>query len=754
MNSQKQAAVKSEAAEIQADKQTIPAVAGGTPIASRGATLPYVEYEAEKAATNGTVIGPDRTFTQLASEASGRKAIQLKTRGQYVEFTLMQPANAMTIRYSIPDSTNGTGLTAPLSLYINGTHKQNLTLTSKYSWFYGGYPFTNNPGDGKPHHFYDETRIMFGQLAVGTKVRLQIDAGDTAPWYIIDLADFYQVHVPYIKPSGYISITDTGADPTGATDSTQAMNKAVAAAENQRKGVWIPAGTFTITSHIIVNNVTVRGAGPWYSVLQGNGVGVYGNASPNPSKNVKLYDFAIFGEVMNRDDSAQVNGIGGALGGGSIIQDIWIEHTKVGMWFDGPFSGLLITDDTIRDTTADGINLHDGITNTIIEQTQVRNTGDDGLAMWSEKNPDQNDVFRFNTVQLPILANNIAIYGGANNSVTDNIVSDTITQGGGIHIGNRFNAVPLSGTTTIARNTLVRTGVLDPNWQFGVGAMWFYALDSAMTGKINVTDDEIDDSSYEAIHFIGSNITNVTFNHININTASTFAIQEQAAGSAQFNYVMAKNIAVSGQYNCGVNFAIIKGLGNTGWNSTHCGFPTTSSPTPSSISPSTAPVPTPVPTPLPAPPGKLVTAIDAGGTGSGHFTADTNNNQGHQLADLSSPIDTSRVGNPPPQVVYQTCHWNNAFTYVIPGLKANTAYTLRLDWAELSFQASGQRQFNVAVNGKTVLHNFDVYAEAGYKKALAKQFTLKANSSGQIVISFTRGPADNPFINGIEVYTT
>ena len=235
VNSQKQAAVKFEAAEIQADKQTIPAVAGDTPIASRGATLPYVEYEAEKAATNGTVIGPDRTFTQLASEASGRKAIQLKTRGQYVEFTLMQPANAMTIRYSIPDSTNGTGLTAPLSLYINGTHKQNLTLTSKYSWFYGGYPFTNNPGDGKPHHFYDETRIMLGQLAVGTKVRLQIDAGDTAPWYIIDLADFYQVHVPYIKPSGYISITDTGADPTGVTDFTQAMNKAVGAAEESEE---------------------------------------------------------------------------------------------------------------------------------------------------------------------------------------------------------------------------------------------------------------------------------------------------------------------------------------------------------------------------------------------------------------------------------------------------------------------------------------------------------------------------------------
>src|SRR5436190_21249099 len=144
--------------------------------------------------------------------------------------------------------------------------------------------------------------------------------------------------------------------------------------------------------------------------------------------------------------------------------------------------------------------------------------------------------------------------------------------------------------------------------------MLFYALDTAITSKINVVYDEIDDSSYEAIHFICSNITNVTFNHVNINTAGTFAIQEQAAGSAQFNYVVAKNLAAGGQYNCGVNFAITRGLGNVGWSSTHCGFPTTTSSASPSIPPSTVPAlapasvltPKPVPTPLPAPSGKLV----------------------------------------------------------------------------------------------------------------------------------------------------
>ncbi|HMH10789.1 MAG TPA: malectin domain-containing carbohydrate-binding protein, partial [Candidatus Nitrosopolaris rasttigaisensis] len=78
--------------------------------------------------------------------------------------------------------------------------------------------------------------------------------------------------------------------------------------------------------------------------------------------------------------------------------------------------------------------------------------------------------------------------------------------------------------------------------------------------------------------------------------------------------------------------------------------------------------------------------------------------------------------------------------------------TLKLDWAELTFQGAGQRVFNVAINGSPVLTNFDVFATAGYKTALQKQFTATANSSGQIVISFTQGSADNPFINGIELY--
>ncbi|MDQ1721785.1 MAG: hypothetical protein QOI26_1519, partial [Pseudonocardiales bacterium] len=585
---------------------------------SRGASVPFVEYEAEAAATNGTVLGMDRTAGTLASEASGRKAVQLAGQGKYVQFTLTQPANAVTIHYAIPDSADGSGLTNQLSLYLNGTKKQDLTVTSRYSDFYGSYPFSNNPGDGKGHHFYDDVSTSFGStLAAGSTVKLQVDSNDTAGSYTIDTADFENVGAANTMPAGYLDATGYGADASGARDSTSAIQSAVNAGASQGKGVWIPSGTYTVTGHIILNNVTVKGAGIWYTTLHGAGVGLYGNYVPNASSNVHVSDLAIFGEVTNRDDSAQVNGIGGALNSSS-FDNIWIQHTKVGAWMDGPFNGLTLSRLRILDTTADGVNFHDGVTNSSVTNSFLRNTGDDGLAMWAEHNADANNSFTFNTVELPILANNIAIYGGRDNTVSDNIVSDTQNQGGGIHVGNRFSAVALAGTTTIARNTLIRTGVLDSNWQFGVGAIWFWAEQAAMTGVVNVTDSTILDSSYEAIQFIGSGVSNVSFNNVQIDGTGTFVLQLQSTGSASFTNVTAAHVGNAGIYNCQGSgaFAINKVSGDTGWDSTYCGpWPapvytysggggTTTPPTtppPTTNPPTTTPSPTPTASPTTTP---------------------------------------------------------------------------------------------------------------------------------------------------------
>lgn len=545
------------------------AVLGSTPAWAAasggvGATLPYVEVQAENASTNGTVIGPSAAYNTLAAEASYRKAVTLQGSGKFVEFTTPAATNSIVFRYSIPDTGSGSVYTPQLSLYVNGTKQSNFTLTNAYSWYYGGYPFTNQPGSN-PHHFYDEVHRLFPTTyPAGTKFRLQVDAEDTASSYTIDFADFENVAGALSQPAGSVSVTSTGADPTGAADSTTAFSAAMTQA-GAGGTVWIPEGTFKIPGHLILNNITFKGAGMWRSTVVGAAPGFYGNYAPNASSGVHLSDFAIFGDVQERNDGAQVNGIGGALNN-STVDRVWIEHEKVGAWMDGPFTNLVFNGMRIRNVTADGVNFHNGVTNSKVTNSDLRNLGDDGLATWAEQNADANDSFDHNTVQYPILANGIAIYGGHDNFVTDNRVIDAgLTQGGGIHVAQRFGSTTL-GRTDVLRNTIIRSGSLDPNWQFGVGALWFDARDGAMSGLTNVDNILIQQSPYEAIQFVsGSNISNVHINNATIQNTGTWVVQEQVGGSATITNSTATGTQAPGPiYSCGVGFTLTDGGGNSG----------------------------------------------------------------------------------------------------------------------------------------------------------------------------------------------
>ncbi len=512
-----------------------------------GATLPYREYEAENAVTTGTIIGPSRTYLNQATEASGRKAVSLNSTGQYVEFTLEQAANSIVVRYCIPDSANGAGDAKTLSLYTNGVHCQDLTLTSTYSWVYGTFPFSNTPGDGSAHHFFDEVSALIGELPAGTKVRLQKDSTDTASYYLIDLADFEEAPPAQSMPAGYLSITSYGATPNDGTDDTVAFRNAVAAAQTQTKGLWIPPGRFNITGRVTLTIITVRGAGPWYSTLQGLDCNLYGNGGK-----INLSDFKLDGQTTTRTDGISGSGstgIEGMYGSGSVISNIWVEHTNPGMWITGPTSGLLVTGCRVRDTFADGINLAAGVANTRVENCNFRNNGDDSMAMWSDSqngiSPDQNNIFQNNTIQLPILANGIGIYGGNNNSVVNNWIKDIVWNGAGIQIANRFIVFPLGGTTLIQGNQLDRTGSRSTDFGINVGALWLFAYDSDITGLINVTNNIFNDSTYQGILLSGSStsrsITGTTFDTLNVNGAGSYGIQVNTKGAGYFRSMTFSN---------------------------------------------------------------------------------------------------------------------------------------------------------------------------------------------------------------------
>ena len=585
-------------------KAGVETVAGLPPhlTAGRGATVPFVEQEAENATTNGEIIGPDRRAYTLPAEASGRRAVRLDSPGEYVEFRLTRPANAMTVRYAIPDAPAGGGITAPLDVRLNGKLRHTITMTSQFSWLYSTYPFSDDPSATppddwwipetrpvttpfRPHHFYAEQRLKLGKhLRKGDTVRLQLPTGSTVPWAVIDVADFERVGKPKARPRGALPVTLFGADPTGRRESSAAFDRAVAAAKAMRRSVYIPAGTFRVDRHIVVDKVTVTGAGNWHSIVRGDGVGFYGRwIADGGSTDVHLSDFAIIGNVRIRQDDLQVNGVGGAMGGGSTVERLYIQRTKVGLWFDGPFSGLTVRDNVIVDQIADALNLRRGISNVRVTNNFVRNVGDDGLAMWSHfvKRPDgtpetsesadqdHHNRFDHNTVIAPVLANGIAIYGGRDNRVEDNLVADTVREGGALHAGYRHSSTRFDGTLTFARNTTVRAGVLDMNWNFGVGALWFYALEGPMDARIDVIDNTFLDSTYSAImavkgHPVGNSVSNVHITGGCIDGAGTYGLQLQVLGAATVSGVQARNLGVAGVWR-GDPFEITDGGGNSGW---------------------------------------------------------------------------------------------------------------------------------------------------------------------------------------------
>jgi hypothetical protein len=540
----------------------------------RGARTPFVEYEAENGLTNGEIIGPDRTFTTLAAEASGRRAVRLDGVGGYVEFILDRPADAVSLRYALPDAPDGRGLEGRIALYADGVRLGALALTSRYGWFYGRYPFTNEPKDGRPHHVYDESRLrLAGILPAGTRVRFVVEKADGAAWRVLDLADFELVGPPAQRPPNAISILSFGADPTGARESSGPIAAAIAAGRRSAQPVWIDPGAYRVEGHIVVDRVTLAGTGPWYSVLRGKGVGVYGRAAPRGSRHVVLRDFAIIGEVDERVDKARLAGVGGAMSA-SAISNLWIQHTKGGLWFDGPMSGISVRGLRILDQAADGLNFHRDVADAVVEDAFVRNSGDDGLASWSQGKGNRRIIFRRNTVIAPVLANGIAAYGGRDITIAGNLVADTVTEGGGLHLGSRFKATPFGGRILLAGNTTVRAGVMDPNWRIGVGALWLYALDRPIAGaRIRVEDTDLIDSSYEAIHFIGKPINGVSFARVRIDGAGTYAVQLQSSGGATFAQVKARGLGIGGVYDCGSGFDLVRARGNQGWDTTVCPAP-------------------------------------------------------------------------------------------------------------------------------------------------------------------------------------
>ena len=122
---------------------------------------------------------------------------------------------------------------------------------------------------------------------------------------------------------------------------------------------------------------------------------------------------------------------------------------------------------------------------------------------------------------------------------------------------------------------------------------------------------------------------------------------------------------------------------------------------------------------------------------------------------VASVGNTRAIGNTVDDTLYRNERWGPfLYTFTVPA----GSYQVTLKFSETYFTAgaaSGQRLFNVAINGATVLTNFDIKATAGGANiAVDVTFAVNAGAGSnnlQIQFIHVAGQPDDPKVDAIEI---
>lgn len=479
-----------------------------------GANISWTTIEAESMRTNAVMQGPRTEPHFVETESSGRQSVRMDSKEHFLAFTASASTNTMVIRYSLPDHPQGGGISSSLLIFVNGKLAKDCRIHSYNTWLYGKYPFSNDPAMGKPRHFYDEYRITGLELRNGDEVQLK-NGNDTIPC-VIDLVDLEQAPPAIPAPSNAIVLTDPAyrADSKG-NDYTEVLRRCIAKAVETGQEIYMPAGEFIISGDIILpSNIVIKGAGIWYTVLKGDAA-VYDQPGRRlrlrgKGSSIMLSDFSIDGALRYRNDKEDNDGIVGAFGEHSEIRNIWIEHTKVGIWVENS-SGLKVKGCRMRNTIADGLNFCVGMYSSVVRNCSTRGTGDDGFAIWPAVfgkqvySPGYNQIIEC-TAQLPWLANGAAVYGGESNSISNCLFTD-ITQGSGILISTTFPTENnkginnnFSGITRVDSCTISGSGGFDHEWDWR-GAVEI-CTDKRVINGLEISNLRIENSLSNAVRVV------------------------------------------------------------------------------------------------------------------------------------------------------------------------------------------------------------------------------------------------------------
>ena len=431
-----------------------------------GAKLGYTTYEAEQSELkNGVVKNASSSEAERATarEASGQAYVDLPTNAS-VSFIAQADANAVTIRYTVPDGESG-----KVEVKVNNTVIGTLDLSSKSNWQYLDN-YTYHPNDDIKVHDtpaadrlarfqFDEVSQLFKDAHINKGDTVTITNLDSTP-VGIDLVDLEKAPDTISQPENSVSITDFGAIANDGSDDYQAFMAAIESAKASKKSVYIPEGQFDFSRPIslyVPDGIKITGAGQWHTKLhflnteaakyddKGYASGGGGITFEPGSNNIDLGNLSMDSNLNSRyDEKANYKGISGTLGTSSSIHDIKIEHFEAGVWI-GDYSknkplnytdGLTISNATIRNNFADGVNFAQGTSNSTVINSNIRGNGDDGLATWSSHHENtnahvaENNHFLNNTVELGWRAAGIGIFGGKGHEVANNLIKDNANWGG------------------------------------------------------------------------------------------------------------------------------------------------------------------------------------------------------------------------------------------------------------------------------------------------------------------------------------
>ena len=483
-----------------------------------GATVPYTRYEAEEASrSDGTTLERSDDLESTAIEASGQSYVALKDQNSSLDFTATSAANALDLRFTLPDHASG-----QVQVYINDDLAATLSLSSETAWQYvykeSVYDEpTLAPGTAHKRFRFDEVHTLLnGQVQKGDHVRIvKVDQNDTE--YGIDFIELEQAAPAIECPEGAVSIADyNSAKPgDGVADDDALISAMDAAANTSSKVVYIPAGTWEFSRKIGIDHpgLTFQGAGLWYTNIfftsdQREGGGIVFNPG---ASNETLTDFYMSSNLKSRfGEGAQYKGFAGAAGVNTRVANVWVEHFECGFWmgdyrehkFMTYTDGMVIENSRIRNNFADGVNFVQGTKNSTVRNSSVRGNGDDSLASWASndlRSQSDADASKFNsfignTIELGWRAGGIGLFGGEGHVVKDNLIVNNFS-GAGIRISTVFegrNFTYNHAGMTITHNKLVRTGTTDDFYGKKRGAIDFEEdLKVGQVLNVSVTDNLI-----------------------------------------------------------------------------------------------------------------------------------------------------------------------------------------------------------------------------------------------------------------------